>query len=108
MISSPLASIQLATARPSFARKILDVTLIYLLWGYGALLLSCVAYSYYAAFQRTIPGSAWLSISLAAIATACTLAIIAFLRSRKTGQPSYRHPHPTPGSPEQHSAPHSR
>jgi hypothetical protein len=76
MTSSPIPSIEISNTRHSLGRDILATTVGYLKWGYGALLLSLIAYGYYAAFQWPFPGSARLSsISLAAIATALTLAV---------------------------------
>jgi hypothetical protein len=110
MTSSPIPSIEIADTQHSFVRDILATTTSYMKWGYGALLLSLIAYGYCAAFQRITSGSARLSISLAALATALTLAVAARLWSRRP-EIDFRSPQltrPTPGSPEQRPAPRSR
>ena len=110
MTSSPIPSLEVVNDRHSFGRELLDVTLSYLRWGYGALLVSCVAYAYYLAFQWSISSSVRLSTYLAAIATVLTLAVAGSLWRRTPTD--YRLPsrlsRPTSESPKPRTVPRSR
>jgi len=110
MTSSPIPSIEVVDNRHSLGRELLDATLSYVRWGYGALLLSCVAYGYYLAFQWATSRSIRLSECLAAMATVFTLTVAGYLWSRRPAiyRLLTRLSRPTPESPKPHHAPRSR
>jgi hypothetical protein len=110
MTSSPIPVIEVASNRHSLGRVFMDATVSYLRWGYGALILSCVAYGYYIAVLWATSSSVRLSASLAAIATAFTLTVAGYLWLRRPAiyRLLSRLSRPTSESPKPHPASRSR